>query len=247
VLPEAVPVALPDLPPRRAITTVEQFKAIADPTRSRILSIIQFQPATAKQIAERLHITHGAAGHHLHVLETAGLVQIVAKRLVRGIVAKYYARTARIFSYEVSREITGGISPSVEIVTHAADELAETSAEEDGEDRVECTGFPHARLAPERARSYQERFDALLEEFLNEPPDPQGVMYGCLVALFRSPTYMQSEGSETSSSGPSREAGGPGEAEGPGQHVSPAHKDELPADRSRADVPPREGAEGEEA
>src|SRR5262249_59022252 len=74
-LPESVPVTMPELPPRLVITTAEQFKAIADPTRSRILGIIQSQPATAKQIADRLGIAPGGAGHHLQVLEVAGLAQ----------------------------------------------------------------------------------------------------------------------------------------------------------------------------
>src|SRR5262245_26610582 len=54
LLPESVPVQMPDLPPRLAITTLEQFRAVSDPVRSRILGIIQNQPATAKQIAQRL-------------------------------------------------------------------------------------------------------------------------------------------------------------------------------------------------
>src|SRR5262249_33712180 len=128
-LAESVPVTMPELPPRLVITTAEQFKAIADRTRSRILGIIQSQPATAKQIAERLGIAPGAAGHHLQVLEAAGLAQIVAKRQVRGTVAKYYTRTARIFAYDTSPEVTGGHSASVGIMTSALHELAETIAE----------------------------------------------------------------------------------------------------------------------
>src|SRR5215469_15718415 len=115
VLPEHVPVTLPELAPSLLITTAEQFKAITEPTRSRILSIIQNEPATAKQLANRLHIPHGAIGHHLQVLEATGLAQIVAKRFVRGFVAKYYARTAHIFTYDLSPDIIGGRSPSVEI------------------------------------------------------------------------------------------------------------------------------------
>src|SRR5689334_17362152 len=99
ILPVSVPVEMPALPPTLVIRTIQQFKAISDPVRSRILKLIQYQPATAKQIAERFHIPHGTVGHHLQVLEAAGLAQVVARRLVRGIVAKYYSRTARIFVF----------------------------------------------------------------------------------------------------------------------------------------------------
>ena len=92
VLPEDVPVTMPELPPQLVINTLQQFKAISDPIRSRILGIIQNQPATARQIADRLGASPGAIGHHLHVLEAAGLAQVVARRIMRGIIANYYTR-----------------------------------------------------------------------------------------------------------------------------------------------------------
>jgi predicted ArsR family transcriptional regulator len=180
---------MPELPPQLTITTAQQFKAVADPVRSRILGIIQNQPATAKQIADRLGIWPGAAGHHLHVLEAAGLAQVAAKRLVRGIVAKYYTRTARIFSYDMPREVTGGVSTSVEIMTAAVNELAETQGE--GDERCLQVSFPHARLSPERARVYEARLSALVEDLLHEPTDVDGAIYGVAVALFLAPKYMQ--------------------------------------------------------
>src|SRR5205807_7365585 len=124
-MPEDVPVTMPELPLRLVINTVLQFKAVNDPIRSRILGIIQNRPATAKQIAERLGATPGAIGHHLHVLQAAGLAQVIARRLVRGIVANYYTRTARIFTYDFPDEIAGGGSGSLEIMSKARDELVE--------------------------------------------------------------------------------------------------------------------------
>lgn len=195
-LPAQVPVIMPELPPRLIISTVEQFKAIAEPTRTRILGIIQNQPATAKQIADRLKIAPGAVGHHLQVLEAAGLAQVVAKRLVRGIVAKYYARTARIFAYDIPPEVTGGLSPTMDIATTAVNELAETMAEAraqtgDAERRGIHNSFPHARISPERAQEYAARLDAIVEEMIAEPHDPNGEVYGMFVTLFRSPDYLQ--------------------------------------------------------
>src|SRR5690348_6846829 len=130
ILPEDVPVTMPELPREFMISTEQQFKAISDPTRSRILGIIQNQPATAKQIADRLGASPGAIGHHLHVLETAGLAKIVARRLVRGIVANYYTRTARIFKYDLPREVTGDTSINLDIMARAYEELAEAEAKD---------------------------------------------------------------------------------------------------------------------
>jgi DNA-binding transcriptional ArsR family regulator len=191
VLPEDVPVTMPELPTRVMITTFEQFKAVSEPVRSRILGIIQNQPATAKQIADRLGATPGAIGHHLHVLEEAGLAQIVARRLVRGIVANYYTRTARIFKYNLPEEVTGSVDASLEIMSKAHDEMTEAHATIE-EDLYRCDGFPHIRLSPERARYYSEHLQALIDDVLKEKPDPDGKVYGIFVGMFMSPPYMQS-------------------------------------------------------
>ncbi len=190
VLPDDVPVTMPELPAQVIITTFEQFKAISEPVRSRILGIIQNQPATAKQIADRLGATPGAIGHHLHVLEEAGLAQIVARRLVRGIVANYYTRTARIFKYNLPEEVTGNVDASLEIMAKAYDEMIEARSSVK-EDPFWCDSFPHIRLSPERARYYFERLQALVNDVLTETPDPDGKVYGIIVGMFMSPLYMQ--------------------------------------------------------
>ena len=190
VLPEDVPVVMPELPIGFSITTAQQLKAFSDPTRSRILGIIQNQPATAKQIADRLGATPGAIGHHLHVLEAAGLAKVVARRLVRGIVANYYTRTARIFNYNLPHEVAGSASLGLGIMTKARDELAEALVTIE-DDPLQTDGFPHIRLSPERAQVYSERLQALIEDVLHETPDPEGEVYGILVAMFKAPAYMQ--------------------------------------------------------
>ncbi len=205
VLPESVPVNMPDLPLQRAINTPQQFKAISDRTRTRILGIVQSQPATAKQIADRLGATPGAIGHHLRVLEEAGLVQIVARRLVRGIVANYYTRTARIFQYNFPREVAGE-PVTLDFINKLRDEYAEAitrnEADEDegegeGKRRVGYMGFPHARLSPAKAEEYARRLKALTDDLLAEPPDPSGDVYGSFVAFFESPAYMQGSVAES--------------------------------------------------
>jgi DNA-binding transcriptional ArsR family regulator len=181
---------MPDLPARLSITTAEQFKAIADPTRSRILGIIQNQPATAKQIAKALDLAPGTVGHHLQVLESAGLAQIVARRLVRGIIAKYYTRTARIFNYEMPPEVMGEACSSLDIWDHARNELADAIAERGPNDPI-CMGFPHARLTPARVAYYERKLDELIEEMIQEPAHSNGEVYGFCGMLLHSPRYMQ--------------------------------------------------------
>jgi DNA-binding transcriptional ArsR family regulator len=190
VLPDDVPVAMPELPGRLVVNTMEQFRAVSDPMRSRIIGIIQQQPATAKQIAARLKASPGAIGHHLHVLEEAGLVQVVARRFVRGTVANYYTRTARLFVFDFPEEVTGGVSLNMRHVEQARDELAASLAST-ADDPCLGDSFLHPRLSRERAERLKERLDALVEDVLSEPPDPEGEVYSLYMLLFKSPDYLQ--------------------------------------------------------
>lgn len=204
LLAEDVPVTMPTLPPKLRVHTAQQFKALGDATRERILSIIKHEPLTAKQIGERLSIPPGTVGHHLQVLEAAGLAQVVARRLVRGIVAKYYTRTARLFQFDFPPEVTPKMESHLKFLTDAREELADALlAEErtgstipDEEDEVPySTGFPHARLSRQRAIEFNNRLGALLEEFATAAPDPDGQVYGLATAFFLAPPYLQSTAS----------------------------------------------------
>jgi DNA-binding transcriptional ArsR family regulator len=190
VLPGDVPVEMPELPARLVLTTAAQFKAMSDPVRARILNIILNEPVTAKQIATRLGATPGAIGHHLHVLEEAGLAKVVARRLVRGIVAKYYTRTARLFKFEMPVEVTGPHSVALDLMARARDEMAESIASM-AEDPCREASFAHVRLSPERAEAYRARMAAIVEELLQEPTGGEGAVYGLALAMFEAPPYLQ--------------------------------------------------------
>ncbi len=189
ILAEGVPVVMPELPMRLTISTEQQFKAISDLVRSRILGAIQYQPLTAKQIAQRLQGTPGAVGHHLRVLEEAGMVRVVARRLIHGIVASYYTRSARIFDYQLSAEVQGTVA-NLDIAYKVHAELLESVVSYE-DDPLRCDGFPHARLSPERIKHYQERFFHVIDEMVAESPDPDGEVYGIFFGIFKSPPYMQ--------------------------------------------------------
>jgi DNA-binding transcriptional ArsR family regulator len=183
---------MPDIPIRLTLSTEQQFKAISDMARSRILGVIQYQPLTARQIARRLRATPGAIGHHLRVLEEAGLVRIVARRITRGIVASYYTRTARIFDYDLPSDVKG-LTMQLDVAEKARAELMDATISYEN-DPVYYSAFPHVRLSSARLMEYQQRFRALVDELIEEAPDPDGEVCGVFLGIFQSPPYMQMPG-----------------------------------------------------
>jgi ArsR family transcriptional regulator, repressor of sdpIR and other operons len=53
----------------------EVFKALSDPSRRKILKILQEGSRTAGELAEAFDITKGSLSHHFNILKAAGLVR----------------------------------------------------------------------------------------------------------------------------------------------------------------------------
>lgn len=52
----------------------DAFKALADPTRRRILELLAQGDLTAGEIAAQFDMTKPSVSHHLNLLKTAGLI-----------------------------------------------------------------------------------------------------------------------------------------------------------------------------
>ncbi|MBO3769829.1 MAG: metalloregulator ArsR/SmtB family transcription factor [Thermoproteota archaeon] len=55
------------------------FKALADPTRLRILSIIESESMMITGIVEKFNLSQPTVSYHIRILENAGLVKTVKK------------------------------------------------------------------------------------------------------------------------------------------------------------------------
>lgn len=52
----------------------DAFKALSDPTRRKILELLQQQSLNAGEIAEYFHISKPSISHHLAILKNSGLI-----------------------------------------------------------------------------------------------------------------------------------------------------------------------------
>jgi DNA-binding transcriptional ArsR family regulator len=161
----------------------EQLRALAHPFRAKIGALLKQRAASTTELATALGAPKGTVGHHLKVLEKAGLIRVVRTRKVRALTEKYYGRVARLFVLKgtdaVPEDLRGGAITAM-MLRHAADEvIASGSAEKD------ASGFIHVRLAPADLRRFQRRLNRLVAD-LHRGEDPEGETYALAFALFHS-------------------------------------------------------------
>lgn len=150
------------------IETPEQFRAVFEDTRRRIVYLLLERAATITELGETLDIPKGTIGHHVNVLEAAGLIHVVRTKKVRAIEAKYYGRTARTFLF------TSETKPDIELapdffLTAAAAEFAKVSERMPEIDQnVVMSTLTYARIPDEKAAEWLLRLADLVQEFSSE-------------------------------------------------------------------------------
>ena len=152
----------------------EQLKALGDPTRISILTLLLERAATTTHLAEALDKPKGTVGYHLKVLEEAGLVRIVRTRPVRAMTEKYYGRTGRTIIYGSAPDP----SEKLFMLREAIDEMAL-----DDESALPAFTLRRIRLSEEDAVRFAERIWELAEEFVALPRSGD-TMYGLLAGIY---------------------------------------------------------------
>ncbi len=159
------------------LTEASQVKAIAHPVRTRLLTALEAEPRSAKQLAEDLDLTHGNAGHHLKVLERAGLIEVIEERPVRALTERIYAP-----SYERLRiEIGGG---GVDRLRFLFEQAAREAAPQAAQPFEDPGRLYSVRMARDRAEEFAARVVALGDEFA-AAGEEAGEQFGFAAAVYR--------------------------------------------------------------
>lgn len=143
--------------------------------------LLRERAASTTELANALGMAKGTVGHHVKVLERAGLIRVVATRQVRAVTEKYYGRVARLFvlkTDEAQDAVGEGALASV-LLRQASEELhpAEIDAE-----RI-IAGLSHVRLRPADARRLGLRLNRLFADF-QAADDPSGEPHALAAALY---------------------------------------------------------------
>jgi DNA-binding transcriptional ArsR family regulator len=167
------------------LTTAAQHRAVGNLVRAQVLGLLGDRAATISQLATELGALKGSISYHVRLLEEAGLIRVIRTRQVRGVVERYYGRTAR--RYELNDPNQADISSTL-LRTAAAELDRRPSGSAD-----DLISLAHGRLDPARAGDFVKRLSELVDEFrLDRGSD--GPMYALSVALFRTNVGPRPEG-----------------------------------------------------
>jgi DNA-binding transcriptional ArsR family regulator len=160
----------------------KQLRALGDLTRGRIIGLLSQRAASTTELAAALGMPKGTVGHHLKVLEKAGLVRVVRTRQVRALTEKYYGRVARLFELkgvDTDEELRGR-ALAAQMLRLTAEEVAASTDDEAGR-----TGVGRARLAAKDVVRFQRRLDRLQDDF-RAAATPDGELHVLSIAFFPS-------------------------------------------------------------
>jgi putative molybdopterin biosynthesis protein len=85
--------------PLQKIDKFEQIKVLSDARRLAVLKYLMAGPETLSSLGKKIKMHPAQVRHHLKLLESVGLVELVDTRVTRGFVEKYYRAKARAFAF----------------------------------------------------------------------------------------------------------------------------------------------------
>ena len=152
-----------------------QLRALANDVRTAIVALLRERARSTQELSRELGMPKGTVGHHLKVLEQAGLIHVVRTRQVRAVTEKFYGRTARLFLFESEDPADVGALGAAAL-RRAAVELERSS-------ETVRFGFPKARLTEKDVLRLERRLKRVTDDFLASET-PSGRPYALAVALY---------------------------------------------------------------
>lgn len=157
----------------------DQLRALADDLRATLVALLRERARSTQELAVELRLPKGTVGHHLKVLERAGLIRVVRTRRVRAVTEKFYGRVAWLFLIrsEQAPETSGVVAAAA--LRRAADELESAPAAA----AQTAFGVLRVRLSPDDVHRFERRLRRLTDDLL-AADGKDGAPYLLALALF---------------------------------------------------------------
>jgi len=197
------------------LTSLEQVRAISAPLRQRIIEKLIDQAMTAKQVALALSENPTKLYHHIQVLESLGLIELVKTEQKRGTTEKYFQAVASTFT--IDEQLMTGISQSADameafdsaissIFTVTQDEIRASLSSKlfDPSDKSMPGRVSRSvlRASPKQIAALNKKMNAWIEA-CEKADDKNGELtYSVMVAFF--PTVDQSKTTSKKKKGTSK-------------------------------------------
>lgn len=188
-------------PPIPEAAQVGILKALAAPTRLRIMYALEvggpaLRVMSVKELAEELGEPQTRLYRHIKVLESAGLIEVAATRMVSGILEQRYRATGR--DLQLGPGLIRAEPDAAEAAVNSMvqmfsqqffDAYREGRVPDDGDFPAEEAYrrpkmlISSGRVAPARANSIRKELEKIVDE-LSAADDPDGVPVNTLIAFY---------------------------------------------------------------
>jgi DNA-binding transcriptional ArsR family regulator len=110
--------------------SVEQARALEDPARVKIVELLYHKQLTTEQIGKELQKTGynkaiTTIRHHLDILKSAGLIEIVKIEEVRGAIAKFYGTSIKLIPNSSSKDFDSKYSSMIKSTSIKIEKILE--------------------------------------------------------------------------------------------------------------------------
>ena len=163
------------------ISSPDQLQALGEPTRWRILGRLLDGPASIQELARALKVAKGTIGHHVRVLDAAGLIRLAETNRVRGVTEKRYARVAKQFRLPEGEAALASGHPDLGTMP-LRQAIAEARQPTDADD-PSMSLVVRARMPVSRARRFARLLNDLVQEFADGAPG-KGETFGLVAGLY---------------------------------------------------------------
>ncbi len=194
------------------IKDLDTLRAIAEPIRVQIMEVLQIQPGTVRDVAEKLGLAPSKLYYHFNALEKYGLIEVVETRQVANLLEKQFStKVDRIdiapelltFSSEDENENLYAIYRSTMDTTR--EDLVRSLQARSYQLNQGAPSHPRrvvvyrqiARLTDEQADLFLEKLTDLCKEFeALDSGQPDAQVYAITSAFYPSFYYSEAETSQ---------------------------------------------------